>query len=104
MARKRQIIETITCDACGRQTDDAATVTLGWGREQWELDLCATDNDKLSTQFDKWVENGRKIRTTRALRSPQAANADWDYLESLGFKRHRGRKTAEENAALAKRK
>jgi hypothetical protein len=104
MARQKQIIETITCDSCGRQVKDAITATLGWGRDQWELDLCTVDADKLSAQFDKWVENGRKVRANRGRRASGPANADWDYLESLGFTRHRGRKTAEEVAALAKRR
>lgn len=106
MARQRQIIETVICDICGKETSDAQTVTLGWGREQWELDLCRADNDKISTQFDKWIESGRKVRArpSSGRSSTAAAKEDWTYLESLGFKRHRGRKTAEEQAALARRR
>ena len=60
MARQRQIIETVTCDVCGQETDDPTGVTLGWGREQWELDLCPTHNAELSRQFDTWTANGRR--------------------------------------------
>ena len=71
MARQRQIIETVTCDLCGAQTDDATAVTLGWGREQWELDLCPTHNAELSAEFDKWTANARRA-TARAPRASRA--------------------------------
>lgn len=113
MARARQIIETISCDVCGKEADEeATTIRLGWGSDQWELDVCEADRAKLSDQFDKWIENarragrsggrGRSAGTSRR-KSPAAANADWEYLESLGFTRHRGRKSAEEQAALDNR-
>ena len=60
MARQRQIIETVTCDVCGETTEDATSVTLGWGREQWELDLCPTHNAELSSQFDTWTAKARR--------------------------------------------
>lgn len=60
MARQRQIIETVTCDVCGDQTDDPTGVTLGWGREQWELDLCPTHNAELSQDFERWTANARR--------------------------------------------
>jgi len=108
MARQQQIIETITCDICGREAPDATTVALGWGRDQWELDLCRSDNNKVSKQFDSWIDHGRKVRSRNASRSDRGAKAtskdDWAYLEAHGFKRHRGRKSAEELAALAKRR
>ncbi len=108
MARQQQIIETVICDLCGRQADDATTVTLGWGRDQWELDLCRADNNKVAKQFDAWIDQGRKVRRRGAARSARPARAntsdDWAYLESRGFKRHRGRKSAAEIAALAKRR
>ena len=65
MARQRQIIETVTCDLCGATTEDATAVTLGWGREQWELDLCPTHNAELSAQFDTWTANARRTGTNR---------------------------------------
>ena len=61
MARQRQIIETVTCDVCGETTEDPTGVTLGWGREQWELDLCPTHNAELSQQFDTWTANARRV-------------------------------------------
>ena len=60
MARQRQIIETVTCDVCGETTDDATAVTLGWGREQWELDLCPAHNAELSQEFERWTANARR--------------------------------------------
>lgn len=60
MARQRQIIETVTCDVCGEDTDDPTGVTLGWGREQWELDLCPTHNGELSAEFERWTANARR--------------------------------------------
>ena len=66
MARQRQIIETVTCDVCGETTDDATAVTLGWGREQWELDLCPTHNAELSQQFDTWTAKARRTSAGRS--------------------------------------
>ena len=65
MARQRQIIETVTCDICGETTDDATAVTLGWGREQWELDLCPAHNAELSSQFDTWTAKARRTGAGR---------------------------------------
>ena len=61
MARQRQIIETVTCDVCGQETDDPTGVTLGWGREQWELDLGPTHNAELSGEFERWPANARRV-------------------------------------------
>jgi hypothetical protein len=60
VARQRQIIETVTCDVCGQETDDPTGVTLGWGREQWELDLCPDHNAELSREFERWTANARR--------------------------------------------
>ncbi len=68
MARQRQIIETVTCDVCGQTTGDPTGVTLGWGREQWELDLCPTHNAELSAEFEKWTASARRA-TGRSSRS-----------------------------------
>ena len=69
MARQRQIIETVTCDVCGQASDDATAVTLGWGRERWELDLCPTHNAELSSQFDTWTANARRASSSRSASS-----------------------------------
>lgn len=95
MARQRQIIETVTCDVCGTQTDDATSVTLGWGREQWELDLCAKDNAELSAAFDGWTSRARRVvgrgaRSTggsrRASGGGSDANAVREWAKSNGYK------------------
>ena len=112
MARRQRVLETVTCDICGKDMDDADTIVLGWGKEQWELDLCDADNEQISKTFDSWIAGGRRVRASRgrgakAARVSQApadhGSDDWGYLESLGFKRHRGRKSAAEQDALAKR-
>jgi hypothetical protein len=113
MARQQRVVETVTCDVCGKETENATTVVLGWGKEQWELDLCDEDNAKVSETFDGWIRGARKVRATRGRPSPRSPRdsggpsnsrqSDWDYLESLGFKRHRGRKTAAEHEALENR-
>ncbi len=111
MARQQQVIETVICDLCGKKAEEATTVVLGWGREQWELDLCQADNAKVTKTFDGWIGGGRKVRANKgAGKSARAAKggsnrdgSDWEYLESIGFKRHRGRKTAAEQEALASR-
>ena len=108
MARTQQVVETITCDLCGRRADPGLTVTLGWDREQWRLDLCPTDYNRVASQFDKWIANGEPVpkakpRTRRAKKAGTNGTDDWVYLESLGFKRHRGRKSAAEVEALATR-
>lgn len=76
MARKRTVIEEITCDLCGKVTNDATTVTLGWGRDQWNLDLCDKDNGEVSRIFDSWIEKGTKVsgRSGGGSRARQTAN------------------------------
>lgn len=111
MARQQQVIETVICDMCGKQTDEASTVVLGWGKDQWQLDLCKADNTKIGKTFDTWIAGGRKVRARRASGKavrpaksrPGQSGSDWDYLETLGFKRHRGRKSTAELEALAAR-
>lgn len=75
MARQRQIIETVTCDVCGETTEDATAVTLGWGREQWELDLCPTHNAELSSQFDTWTAKARRATGGRSGRGSGGAGS-----------------------------
>lgn len=103
MGRKQQIIETIECDVCGKEVKEALAVTLGWDRSQWEIDLCPADHKVVSAEFDSWIAGGRKVRAARQQKKA-STGSDWDYLESLGFKRHRGRKTNEELAALEARR
>ena len=76
MARNRIITETVTCDICGNDTADPTTVTIGWGRDQWEIDLCDKDNKAVSKTFDGWIANGRKVtgRRTRSGSSPAAGD------------------------------
>src|SRR5262245_20014439 len=105
MTRQREVIETVYCDICGKQTDDPVTVTLGWDGDKWTLDLCASDYERVATQFDRWIADVPKAGAKRsaAKKTAKSSSEDWEYLESLGFSRHRGRKSAEEHAALAAR-
>ncbi|MBW3613946.1 MAG: Lsr2 family protein [Actinobacteria bacterium] len=111
MAREQHLVETVVCDICGKNAEEATTVVLGWGKEQWELDLCQTDISKVTKTFERWITGGRKVRANRSTgKSAKTAKggsrgngSDWDYLESVGFTRHRGRKTAAEQEALASR-
>jgi len=109
MARTQQLVETITCDLCGRSADEDLTVTLGWNGDQWRVDLCPADYNRVASQFDKWIANAdiapaRKSQTRRRKGKPTDSTEDWAYLESLGFNRHRGRKSAAELEALANRR
>jgi hypothetical protein len=110
VARQRQIIETVTCDVCGEQTDDPTGVTLGWGREQWELDLCPTHNAELSQEFERWTANARRAggRGGRAGGRSGASSSGGDvgaireWARSNGFKvGDKGRISAEVRDAYA---
>ncbi len=107
MARTQQVVETVTCDLCGRPADPELTTALGWNGEQWQLDLCRADHRRVAGQFDKWIAKGETMRSSRGRRrraqNGAARQDDWAYLESLGFRRHRGRKSAQEIEALANR-
>lgn len=92
MARQRQIIETVTCDVCGETTDQATSVTLGWGREQWELDLCPTHNAELSSQFESWTANARRVAgrtrssSAKSSRDGGDSNAIREWARASGYK------------------
>jgi hypothetical protein len=106
VARQRQIIETVTCDVCGQTTDDPTSVTLGWGREQWELDLCPTHNAELSQQFDRWTANARRTSGGRggSQRSQPASDttAVREWAKANGYKvGDKGRIAADVRAAYA---
>lgn len=103
MARQRVVIETVTCDICGKEVEDASTQAIGLGKDRWELDVCDADLQKLTKQFGNWTSKARRVQSSRR-RTGRQAQDEWEYLESLGFTRHRGRKTAEEAAAIAARK
>src|SRR5688500_8037439 len=81
---------------CGEATDDATAVTLGWGREQWELDLCPTHNAELSSQFDTWTAKARRTgssrggggsaRRTGTFGTTTDANAVREWAKANGYK------------------
>ena len=108
MARTQEIIQSITCDLCGKPADEDLTVTLGWDEEDWRVDLCQSDYNRVAEQFDKWIANSEPApapepRARQQKRASAKGSDDWTYLESRGFKRHRGRKSSAEVDALASR-
>lgn len=100
MARTRTVVESITCDICGKALRESRPTTITFGGDRWELDLCDKDLNALNRQIAQWTAGARR---PSARRSGKQAADEWGYLESLGFKRHRGRKSAEEQAALRAR-
>lgn len=102
MVRKRVVLETVECDICGKAVQSATTQTFAFGAERWEIDVCAKDLAILKKQFGEWTSTARKVTSRR--RTARQAHDEWSYLEKMGFTRHRGRKSAEETAALAARK
>lgn len=102
MARNRVVIETITCDICGDQLRTPITKRIGLDQQSWNLDLCENDAAKVVDQIKTLTANAQKAPPSHR-QSVKANKGDWEYLESLGFTRHRGRKTPAENAALANR-
>jgi len=99
MARTRKLVETITCDICGKALKESAPTSIAFGGRRWDLDLCDKDRSLLNRQVAEWTSNARV--TSR--RTGRQAEEEWSYLESVGFKRHRGRKSAAERDALASR-
>jgi hypothetical protein len=79
MARTRVVTESITCDSCGSETTDPITVILGWGKDQWELDLCANDEASLSMVLGAWIEKGRKLSRKR----PRSASSTGDDVAAV---------------------
>lgn len=108
MARERKVIETVRCDICGREADGATGLHIGWGKDTWEIDLCARDLAKIERSFDALVAAGRLVAANRRRRNdrpsrPTAGERErrWAILGGLGYQRHPGRLSAEETAALA---
>ncbi len=104
MARNRVIVETIICDLCGKEIETANSFRLAVNKDAWDLDLCDDDARVMDAQIEKWVANARKASPAQNRTPARQSKDDWEYLESLGFTRHRGRKTPAENAALASRR
>lgn len=105
MARNRVILETITCDVCGKQIESPITRRLAVNKDAWNLDLCDDDARIVDQQIESWVANAQRADNESPRRSPaRQSKDDWEFLETLGFKRHRGRKTPAETAALANRR
>lgn len=99
MSRKHTLVESIACDVCGRPLKKSSPVSIAFAGKKWALDLCDRDQRTVGRQIEQWTASARV--TSR--RSERQAEDEWTYLESLGFTRHRGRKSAAERAALAGR-
>jgi hypothetical protein len=121
------VVDVVVCDVCGKQEPDLTRVKLGWDSQSWNVDLCPRDYAAVGSKFDSWIANGEdagaprnqaspngkaktktpasnKAKTKSATRSRSSTSDRWDYLESKGFSRHRGRLTQQEQEALAKRR
>ena len=89
MARNRIVLEQVLCDICGEETQEPTSVVLGWGKEQWQLDLCETDNESVGRTFDGWITNGRKVASRRARKAsdsgPASNAAIRDWAQANGF-------------------
>lgn len=101
MGRERVVIERLFCDACGAELKQSAIRTIAINGERWEVELCNKDLKRLQATFAEWTKNARRLQPRR--RTASQTKDEWDYLESRGFTRHRGRKSAAEAAALAER-
>lgn len=98
MAKTRVVVETTVCDVCGQPVRKSTAQALGFGDDKWELDLCDADLKRLEKQIATWTKHARAVTPRR--RPNRVARDEWTYLESLGFRRHRGRRSAAEIAAL----
>lgn len=95
------VIERLFCDICGAELKQPASRTIAIDGERWELELCNKDLKQLQRTFAEWTRHGKQLHSRR--RTASQAMDEWEYLESRGFTRHRGRKSAAEAAALAER-
>ena len=75
MARKRVVTESITCDICGTEVTDPEEITLGWGKDQWRLDVCQKDNAAVGKTFDSWIVKAEKL-SSRRVRKPAGGSAE----------------------------
>jgi hypothetical protein len=127
MGTAQIVVDVVVCDVCGKQGTDLTRVKLGWDSQSWNVDLCPKDYAAVASKFDSWIANGEDAGASRSEPRPngqtktvkpvpkkakgkggtrsRASTSDrWDYLESKGFTRHRGRLTQQEQEALAKRR
>lgn len=104
----RRKIEIVVCDVCGVEMDaDRQKMKLAVDDERVTVDACDKCRGIIHKTFDSWTAGLDGTTTTSAprvgaKRAAETARVDdeWDYLETQGFVRHRGRKTAAEQAAL----
>src|SRR3954454_6103801 len=81
MGRTQQVVETITCDLCGRPAQGELSVMLGWDGEQWRVDLCPADYKRVASQFDQWISNSESVPAAKP-RIEVWAEADVPWLGS----------------------
>jgi hypothetical protein len=102
----RQVIQVVRCDICGQDVTAAPqSERVGLGGRLWSLDLCQEHHELIVTTVHGWTERADEVANRPGpRRRRQPTNDDeWDYLTSLGFERHRGRKSAAEIEALRQR-
>lgn len=100
MTRTTKTIQLIHCDICGA---DASTnsLRLSIDSNSWILDLCDLHRSEFDEVAAEWTTNAAPLAERRSRRQTED---DWVYLESLGFERHRGRKSSAELKALQQRR
>jgi len=81
MAKQETVIYSYTCDICGKEADGSHTVVYGGTASHpgvFEIDLCATDANKLSKASESLtavLDRGRKISGLRKRGSAGAKTA-----------------------------
>lgn len=91
-------LELLRCDVCGT-TETTRAHFLAFDNGRWQVDLCRLHLQETEAVITGLASTGEPI----IVRRRDEAESEWTYLESLGFQRHRGRKTAAEREALAAR-
>lgn len=100
MVRRRVLVESVICDRCNEEVPAGNTWSIGFNGQTWDLDLCAEHQSQLRAEIDRWATIGA-LRMER--RSRETSRLEWEYLESLGFVRHPGRRSSAERRALDER-
>lgn len=84
-AMATETITTIVCDRCGKVAKDPTTITIAWGKEQWELDLCDKDNTAVNKIWEDLTTGARKVGRSPAAgrRSSSAGSSNKEELAAI---------------------
>lgn len=101
MAIIKQTVETRQCDFCKDVAPSSAEPhSISFDADRWQLDLCHQHLTEVAEAISAIGEKGRRPRARSTRRQRES---DWQYLERLGFTRHRGRRSRAELDALRDR-